>query len=279
MSTAQTHNAAGNTAGLSIERARPFSLLNPPDSPLTLAAVETYHRGRTPLALVPGAKRPALDAWQRLAYRDEAEVVREFGSMIVGAGLGVRLGEGLADIDLDTATARRAAPLLLPATPMRSGRESAPASHWWFRLADGAEPYVKHTGPDGSAVVEVRATSGHQTAIPPTVHPSGEPYRWEGSPWEAAEVPAVEVLAGAASVALVAVLADAWPGEGSRHDSYLALVGGLLRGCQDVPAMVTAAERVVTALATLTDDGDGARARVAEAVPTTVRRLRSASNT
>ncbi|MDQ3422002.1 MAG: bifunctional DNA primase/polymerase [Actinomycetota bacterium] len=215
-------------------------VLNLPDSPLTVAAVETYRLGRTPLALVPGSKRPARDAWQRLAYRDETDVVREFGAMIVGAGLGVRLGEGLADVDLDSATARRAAPLLLPSTPMRSGRESAPASHWWFRLGDGAERYVKHIGPDSSAVVEVRATTGHQTAIPPTVHPSGELYRWEGEPWQAAEVSTAELLAGAASVALVAVLADAWPGGGSRHDAYLALVGGLLRGCEQAPAMVTA---------------------------------------
>ena len=155
---------------------------------------------------------------------------------------------------------------------MRSGRPSAPASHWWYRLADEAEHYVKHTGPDRSAtVVEVRADAGHQTAIPPTVHPSGEPYRWEGEPWRAAEVSSAEVLAGAASVALVAILADAWPGEGSRHDAYLALVGGLLRGSEGVPGMPEAAERVVSALAALTRDA--ARARVVEAVPTTVRRL------
>ena len=278
MSPPPIEHAAGNTAGLSDWRARPLSSLNAPDSPLTLAAVETYRQGRTPLPLVPGAKRPALDHWQQLVYRDESAVVREFGAMIVGAGLGVVLGDGLADVDLDTATARRAARHLLPDTPMRSGRESAPASHWWYHLADGAEHYVKHTGPDGSAVVEVRADARHQTAIPPTVHPSGEPYRWEGRPWDTAELPAADVLAGAASVALVAVLADAWPGEGSRHDACLSFVGGLLRGCEGVPGMVTAAERIVSALATLTGDHDGARARVAEAVPTTVRRLRAGEN-
>jgi hypothetical protein len=247
--------------------------LNDADSPLTLAAVETYRRGRTPVALVPGAKRPSRDGWERHPYRDEREVVREFCAMLDGAGLGVRLGQGLADVDLDTERARRAAPLLLPATPMRSGRPSAPNSHYWYRLANGGECYVKHTGPDGGAVVEVRADAGHQTAIPPTVHPSGEPYCWEGSPWEAAEVSAAEVLAGAASVALVAVLAEGWPREGSRHDAYLALVGGLLRGCEDVPGMTEATERIVSALATLTHDGAGAR--VAEASSTTVRRLRA----
>lgn len=252
-------------------------VLNLPNSPLTLAAVEAYRLGHTPLALTPGTKRPAVSGWQGLTYRDEREVVYEFCSMLDGAGLGVRLGEGLADVDLDSAAARRAAPLLLPPTPMRSGRASAPASHYWYWLVDAAEPYVKHTGPDGSAVVEVRATTGHQTAIPPTVHPSGERYCWEddGQPWQAAEVSAAEVLAGAASTALVAILADAWPGEGSRHDAYLALAGALLRGGEDAPEMVTAVERVCVALATLTGDRDGARARVAEAVPTTVRRLRS----
>ena len=265
------NNAAGSSAGLSTERARPLSLLNPSDSPLTLAAIETFRMGHTPLALVPGEKRPSRDRWQHHAYRNETEVIREFGSMIVGAGLGVRLGRGLADVDLDSAMARRVAPLLLPPTSMRSGRDSSPASHWWFRLLDGVESYVKHCGPDGSTVVEVRATSGHQTAIPPTVHPSGESYYWEDDPWNASEVSAAEVLAGAACVALVSVLADAWPGEGSRHDAYLALVGGLLRGCADSPEMVTAAQKVVTALASMT--GDSAKERVAESVPSTVGRL------
>ena len=40
-------------------------ILNLPNSPLTLAAVEAFRRGRTPVALVPGAKRPSREGWER----------------------------------------------------------------------------------------------------------------------------------------------------------------------------------------------------------------------
>lgn len=235
------------------------------------AAVEIFRAGRAPVPLVPGEKRPSESGWPHRTYDDADEVSAQFSN---GSGLGLRLGGGLADVDLDDEVARRVAPLLLPPTSTRSGRESSPASHWWYRLAEGSEHYVKHCGPNGSSVVEVRATPGHQTAIPPTVHPSGEEYRWEGEvrPWDAEEVPADDVLAGAAAVALVAVLAPVWPGEGSRHDAYLALSGALLSGA-DPSAMKDVTERVVRALARETRDGDGAEARVSQAVPSTMRRL------
>lgn len=235
------------------------------------AAVEVWRAGRAPVPLTPGQKRPNGTEWQRRTYADEAEVNRHFSD---DSGLGLRLGDGLADVDLDDEIARRAARMLLPPTSTRSGREGSPASHWWYRLAEGSEHYVKHCGPDGSALVEVRAKPGHQTAIPPTVHPSGEEYRWEGEgrPWDAEEVPAADVLAGAASLALVAVLAPVWPTKGSRHGAYLALSGALLSG-PDPAAMKDVTERVVRALARLSGDEEGGDARVGEAVPSTLRRL------
>lgn len=254
--------------------------LNTDDSAVTRAAVDLHRRGRVPLALTPGTKRPNHGGWQRLSYANELQVVREFTAMVDGVGLGVRLGGGLADVDLDDAHARRAARLLLPPTPMRSGRESSPASHWWYLLSDDSEHYVNHSGPGGEVLVEVRADGGHQTVVPPSVHPSGEVVRWEGSsggapeddPWQPAEVSAAEVLAGAAAVALVAVLAPVWPGQGSRHPACLALSGALLRGAHAAAGWPDRVGRIVETLAELTGDED-ARERAAEAVPTTVRRL------
>ena len=100
------------------------------DSPVTRAAVEAFRRGATPIPLVPNQKRPNRAEWQRVSYSGEALVVREFTGMVLGSGVGVRLGGGLADVDLDHPTARRAAPLLLPPTPMKSGRDGSPGSHW-----------------------------------------------------------------------------------------------------------------------------------------------------
>lgn len=246
------------------------------DSRLTRAAVDLHRLGRVPVPLGPGTKRPSDSGWQHQAYVDEDAVRRDFAAMAPGAGLGIRLGGGLADVDLDTETARRAAPFLLPNTPARSGRPGAPCSHRWFRVDADADAYVKHTGPDGSSVVELRATPGHQTVVPPSVHPSGEPYQWEEGCTglgEAAEVSLDDLRAAVASVALVAVLADAWPDAGSRHDAFLALAGALLRdGGHESPALVSAVEAIVSALATLTGDEE-ARVRVAEAVPSTAAKL------
>jgi hypothetical protein len=249
---------------------------NTASSAITLAAVDAFRAGGTPVPLIPRTKRPIEQDWQRIVFADEATVVAVLSDTGLHAsiGLGVRLGRGLADVDLDSPAARDAAPLLLPMTPARSGRASSPSSHHWYRLRDEAELYVKLSGPGGSTLVELRADRRHQTAIPPTIHPSGERYTWDaGTLADAPEVGADELLAAVASVGIVAALVDAWPGVGSRHDAYTALAGALLRGTHHEPGMVLATEAIVDTLARLTGDRDGAGARVAESVPTTLRRL------
>ena len=122
-------------------------------------------------------------------------------------GLGVRLGDGLADVDLDDPVAREVAPwLLLPPPPAISGRASSPRSHWWYRLdadSGGQAKCVTHVRGDGATLIELRADRLHQTAVLPTRPPlrgdgvlagrglgwgSGAiPGRWpwpgEGRPW------------------------------------------------------------------------------------------------
>lgn len=250
-------------------------------SPVMVAALDLHRDGMTPLPIMPGGKRPSGDGgWQRRAFDDERAVVRCFGSAVVGSGLGVRLGSGLADVDLDSATARRVAPLLLPATPVTSGRRSSPSSHWWFRLTDRDEvEYMKFTNAAGESVVEVRADGGHQTVIPPSIHPSGESYEWTGARArlaDAAEVEGQALVAAAASVALASILVDAWPGEGARNDAFMAVSGALLRGCHDDEGLVKATRRVVSAIARAT--GDEPKARVRETVSQTVRKLAEGHN-
>lgn len=52
--------------------------------------------------------------------------------------------------------------------------------HVWVRTRRPTRKYVT-TAPDGSKI-EVRA-GAHYTVCPPSIHPCGEPYRWEVEPW------------------------------------------------------------------------------------------------
>src|SRR5699024_3665541 len=128
---------------------------------------------------------------------------------------------------------------------------------------------------------ELRST-GAQTVIPPSTHPSGEDYLWEGEPWGGDQGPTVidgkQLAARVAMLGLAAVLIDNWPKRGSRHQAYLALAGGLLRYGDEVHPFwgeqAHAAEQLIRALADATRDEEGADARGKESVLSTIRLIR-----
>lgn len=67
-------------------------------------------------------------------------------------------------------------------------RTGSDKHHVWLRVPQPTRKYVTHA-PDGSNL-EVRAGT-HYTLVPPSIHPSGEPYVWEQAPW--AGVPVVDL--------------------------------------------------------------------------------------
>jgi hypothetical protein len=91
-----------------------------------------------------------------------------------------------------------------------------------------SEDFVSLDTVDGTVLVEIRST-GLQTVFPPSVHPSGEQVGWEGS-GDPSDVPASDLHKAVAKLASASLLALAWPEEGSRQDTALALAGCLLRG-------------------------------------------------
>jgi hypothetical protein len=255
------------------------------------AALEAVQRGYTPLpinAAVLGSaktgKNPPLQNWTHLRWESANKAEEAFtrwqneGVTNIGLVLGEASG-GLVDVDLDHTKALRLRDYFLPPTPMKSGRAGRRLSHQWY-LVEGDLPATRrHKMPDGSVSVELRA-SGHQTVIPPSVHYTGEEYRWEGESWGGKKGPApingrvLEVQV--ALLGLGAVLLDNWPRRGGRHDAYLALAGGLLRHGDAVhPYWERNLPVLIRSLALATHDDDGPDAREKESIRTTVERLRS----
>ena len=264
------------------------------------AALDAYRRGLTPLPITRHSKSPTMAGWTKLRWPDpttdtgegEDAVRTAFEEYTAGGStnLGILLGEAsgdLIDVDLDHPAAQRLKSYLLPHTAAIHGRETSRKSHYWYRAKPGTLPATRRLRiPDksgrGSGVsVEIRG-NGAQTIVPPSIHPAtAETYEWEGEPWGGDEGPAVvdgtELLAQVILLGLCAVLLDAWPGPGHRHDAYVALAGGLLRygDSQTVhPFWERNAGLVIRTLALATHDEDGAEQREREAIYTTKRRLR-----
>lgn len=261
------------------------------------AAVEAVERGYSPIPIHSHDKKPAGSAWTRgVGTSDPDEVRRIFTEHAEKQqeNIGLLLGEpsnGLIDIDLDHPKTRRLKEYFLPPTSMKSGRAGRPGSHYWYLAEPGTlQGYRKFTMPKkddgkvGDVIVEYRSTGG-QSVIPPSVHPTGEYYRWEGQPWGGEDGPAVingKVLqVQVATLALCTVLLDGWPTQGSRHEAYLALAGGLLwYGDREVhPFWEKNVGVIIEALAEATMDEDGADSRKAEVLRTTIQKIRDGRQT
>jgi len=109
-------------------------------------------------------------------------------------------------------------------------------------------------------LLELRST-GQYTAIPPSIHPSGEHLYWKkaGQP---REVQAAELQKRVRRLAACALMARHWPKKGSRHELTLALAGFLLRNgwsAEETKHFVTAAS-----FAAMTDEEWDSRKRDVE---------------
>jgi hypothetical protein len=152
------------------------------DGPSNLLDAARWYlaRGYAPIPVPAGTKVPVLKGWTdlRLSQNDLPAHFNGTGN------IGVLLGEPsgwLVDVDLDCEEAVALAPTFLPPTGATSGRPGKPSSHWWY-ICEGAKTR-KHQDPASKKmIVELRST-GAQTVVGPSMHPSGEPYDpLEGEP-------------------------------------------------------------------------------------------------
>lgn len=248
----------------------------------TRTALEAYRRGWQPLPIRDNTKRPYGSDWVNRTVDSEQRLIDLFTEAQEGGanGVGLKLGThsgGLIDVDLDHPKAGRLREYLLPTSPMQTGRPGHPHSHRWYLVEDEVPSTRPYKMPDGSSSVELRST-GSQTLIPPTTHPSGESYQWVGEPFGGQDGPAVvpgkRLAIQVATLSMGAVLLDGWPRKGGRHEAYLALAGGLLRDGDEINSFWrNNLPTLIRALAMVTEDEDGPDTRVSEVMGSTLRRL------
>ncbi len=209
--------------------------------------------GWAPIPLLPKSKRPFDTNWPERDYVADGIDVHFSGDVNVGLKCGSP-SQGLVDVDIDDRRALKIADRFLPPTELRHGRAASRNSHRWYAI-DGdlgstcqfRDP-TKQEGDDKTMLIEYRST-GAQTVVPPSVHPSGEALSWDefGVP---TAVAAGSLQQAVRQVAAVALIARHWPNQGGRNDAAMALSGGLLRGGMNDDA----AERFVQAVADAAGD-------------------------
>lgn len=232
MSTREPQNSS--VVGSNSEAPRGAGLSQSEEMDVRAAARSYIESGFKVVPIPRGQKAPNLRGWSSLNL-DAAAVEKYFRPRDnIGLILGGPSG-GLVDVDLDSPQALHLADDFLPDTGMVHGREGSPRSHRWY-LASGEVLSKKFQGfsTDGGrcCLAEIRSTGG-QTVVPPSVHPSGEAVRWyaDGEP---ARLSPDEIVQAVSRLASCALIAQEWPrAKGNRQDLALALAGYLLRGDLD----------------------------------------------
>ena len=191
---------------------------------LKVARKYTSWRWRV-VPIPPREKAPRLMKWQylHLGKLDLPEYFRK------GNNIGVLLGkasDGLIDVDLDCDEAILLAPMFLPETSKVHGRKSKPESHYWYRVETSPKP-EKFCDIDGTTLLELRST-GQQTVVPPSIHPSGERVHWEKK-GKSGRVKVAKLQTAVKRLAAAVLLSRHWPATGSRNEAAMALAGVLLR--------------------------------------------------
>lgn len=225
------------------------------------AARYYWNLGWEPLPLPAGQKKPHRTWKTPVTWTDE-EIGYKFSPVgNVGLALGERSG-GLIDIDFDWPQAAQIGRELLSDLPS-FGREGSLFSH---RLARGKlrKGVIHFLIPkaaqqlfdaDRLMILELRG-DGHQTMVPPSLHPSGERVRWHNAPDTTPEIDGDDLERRAGHVAFLAVILKAYPrSAGYRDDACLALTGTLLRAGIDGADV----DRWVELVASLAGDEEAAK--------------------
>lgn len=160
-------------------------------------------------------------------------------NIATGNNVGMMIGEGEVDVDLDWPEAQQLWPLVWTMDKsLQWGRHGLITHHVYrcnlenpmnFELPNivGA-PEMK--GAHGRMILQLRTSSGgepYHVMIPPSVHPDGDKLEGIVAPLE--EIDEARLVESANLIAGMSALARFYPGQGSRDEAMLGLVGCMAR--------------------------------------------------
>ena len=182
-------------------------------------------------------ERTAAKKCREKGWQDSRYTAEELPDHILPShNVGVLLGDerGSADVDCDCFEAIAAARLLLPTTGIIFGRDSKPASHYFYRLSPGTTTSQFKDCFTKSMIVELRSNAKNgktmQTVVPYSLHvKSGEWLRFEhGTDGVPAILTGEDLERHVAMLAAAAILARYYPPY-ERNTTELAIAGVLAR--------------------------------------------------
>jgi hypothetical protein len=159
--------------------------------PTTLEVALGYAaRGWRVLPVIPGQKRPPMEAWQHSATTDITIITNWFTGLYRNYGVGIATGPGSGfwalDVDINHAAGKHGdetlAELQAEHGPLPDTLTSITGSgglHFLFRWNPDHDIRNNQSGAAGDWL-DVRGDGGF-IVVAPTVHPNGRRYEWEAS--------------------------------------------------------------------------------------------------
>jgi hypothetical protein len=200
------------------------------ESDIVAAALEYRQRGYAPVPIPLREKNPNRRGWQQERHTEETIPV-VFGK---AGGVGLLCGApsgGVLDVDNDVAEAAAAWEHYRLDTGSSHQRPGGFRHDWYYGDVTPAQTERLRDPSDRDVTLNELRSTGGQTVVPPSFHPSGEQLIWIAG-GEPARVATADLQCRVRRTAAAAMLARRWP-EGARHDASLALAGLLLRGGMD----------------------------------------------
>jgi len=187
--------------------------------------------------------------------------------------IGILLGEQSGDLvrlDADYEAMPGVTDILWPEPTLGFGRKSSPRSGRLIRSKVKSRDFTLpksmkdhpglplHNGEPSLAVFQILST-GKQTMVPPSIHPSGETLVWQNQ-LNPVELDAEEVLRRAGIEAFLMAVAFFWPARGTRNEAAWSLARVLLEALagrySDDEELIAVVDELVREVAMAGGDGE-----------------------
>ena len=209
------------------------------DFDVNVASKAYFTNGWKVIPVTYQSKACHIKGWQNYVIKENAIPV----TFSDPSNIGVLLGESqLTDIDVDSALAF---PFLhwLPPTGAKWGRKGNLNSHHLYKGIYNSKQFKTSTG----IIIEIRS-QGCYAVMPPSIHPVGEPYKWESN----GEPGLGDKLEHAVTkIAIAATCLPFWK-QGSRHSIALSLSSALIKAGWSVEEVLD----IVLTIAKATGDNE-----------------------